>query len=405
MRARTALLELFRESSEWRAFFRSCCETSSLRLRSRNGEGTITRRKDGRWEGRYYVPTENGPRRKVIYGKTRAEVSDKLTKALSDRANGIVYSDENMSVGGYLDVWLKGSVYGSVRRSTYDRDINLVNNHIKPILGGLKLKKLNSAQVQSFYRDRLDAGLSASTVHKIHDILRRALAQAVKWYLVPRNVADVVKPPRPVPKEIVALSADEAQRLLQAAGGDRLAALYTLAIHTGMRQGEMLALRWQDVDIENAVVSVRRTLTRRGGKAAFGEPKTKKSRRSIRLTPHAVEALRSHLERQLRDIEILGDRYHDQGLVFTTDTGAPINPSNLRQRSFAPLLKRAGLPHMRFHDLRHTCATLLLSRGVHPKFVQELLGHATIAITLDTYSQVMPSMGDATAKAMEDAPA
>ena len=368
-----------------------------------NGEGTISRRKDGRWEGRYYVPTEDGPKRKVIYGKTRAEVSEKLTKALSDRANGIVYDNENITIGEYLDVWLKGSVYGSVRQSTYDRDTNLVNNHIKPVLGSLKLKKLNSAHVQNFYRNRLDTGLSASTVRKIHDILRRGLAQAVDWHLTQRNVADVVKPPRPVPKEIVALSTDETRRLLDAAAEDRLEALYVLAVHTGMRQGEMLALRWQDVDIENAVLSVRRTLTRRGGKVAFGEPKTKKSRRSIRLTPQAVDALRAHLERQLRDMEILGDHYQDQGLIFTTDTGAPINPSNLRQRSFTPLLKRAGLPHMRFHDLRHTCATLLLSRGVHPKFVQELLGHATIAITLDTYSHVMPSMGDATAKAMEDA--
>jgi integrase len=368
-----------------------------------NGEGTISRRKDGRWEGRYYVPTEDGPKRKVIYGKTRAEVSEKLTKALSDRANGIVYDNENITIGEYLDVWLKRSVYGSVRQSTYDRDTNLVNNHIKPVLGSLKLKKLNSAHVQNFYRNRLDTGLSASTVRKIHDILRRGLAQAVDWHLTQRNVADVVKPPRPVPKEIVALSTDETRRLLDAAAEDRLEALYMLAVHTGMRQGEMLALRWQDVDIENAVLSVRRTLTRRGGKVAFGEPKTKKSRRSIRLTPQAVDALRAHLERQLRDMEILGDHYQDQGLIFTTDTGAPINPSNLRQRSFTPLLKRAGLPHMRFHDLRHTCATLLLSRGVHPKFVQELLGHATIAITLDTYSHVMPSMGDATAKAMEDA--
>src|SRR5215213_5686236 len=317
------------------------------------------------------------------------------------RNDGIVY-DENMTVSEYLDVWLKGSVYGSVRRSTYDRDTNLVNNHIKPILGRVKLTKLNSAHVQSFYRDRLDAGLSASTVHKIHDILRRGLGQAVKWHLVPRNVADVVKPPRPVPKEMIALSADEARRLLEAAGGDRLEALYTLAIHTGMRQGELLALRWQDVDLENAVASVRRTLTRRGGKVVFGEPKTKKSRRSIRLTPQAVEALRAHLKRQLQEIEILGDRYQDQGLVFTTNTGAPINPSNLRQRNFAPLLKRAGLPHIRFHDLRHTCATLLLSKNTHPKIVQEHLAHATIAITLDTYSHVMPAMGVQTATAMED---
>src|SRR5215210_9593674 len=148
-----------------------------------NGEGTISRRKDGRWEGRYYVPTEDGPKRKVIYGKTRAEVSEKLTKALSDRANGIVYDNENITIGEYLDVWLKGSVYGSVRQSTYDRDTNLVNNHIKPVLGGLKLKKLNSAHVQGFYRDRLDAGLSASTVRKVHDILRHGLAR----HLLPRD--------------------------------------------------------------------------------------------------------------------------------------------------------------------------------------------------------------------------
>jgi integrase len=220
---------------------------------------------------------------------------------------------------------------------------------------------------------------------------------------VQRNVADTVTPPKPAQKEICALSVGDTRRLLEAAGGDRLEALYVLAVHTGMRQGEMLALRWQDVDMENAIVSVSRTLTRSGGRVVFGEPKTKKSRRSIRLTSQAVEALRSHPERQLRDMEIIGDCYQDQGLVFATDTGGPINPSNLRQRNFAPLLKRAGLPHMRFHDLRHTCATLLLSRGVHPKFVQELLGHATIAITLDTYSHVMPSMGDATARAMEDA--
>jgi integrase len=368
-----------------------------------NGEGTITRRKDGRWEARYYVQTANGAKRKVLYGKTRAEARDKLAKALSGRIDGIVYDDENMTLGEYLDVWLKGSVLGSVRHSTYDRDTHLVNNHIKPVLGGVKLKRLNSVHLQSFYRNRVDARLSGSTVHKMHDILRRGLAQAVKWHLVPRNAAEAATPPRPDPKEMQALSVDEARRLLESAGEDRLEALYVLAIHTGMRQGELLALSWQDVDLENAVASVRRTLTRSGGKVVFGKPKTKKSRRSIRLTPQAVEALRVHLKRQLQDIEILGDRYQDQGLVFTTNTGAPINPSNLRQRSFASLLKRAGLPHMRFHDLRHTCATLLLSRGVHPKLVQELLDHATIAITLDTYSHVMPSIGDATAKALEDA--
>jgi integrase len=205
-------------------------------------------------------------------------------------------------------------------------------------------------------------------------------------------------------KEIRPLSAPEARKLLEAARGDRLEALYVLALHTGMRRGELLGLKWEEVDLHNQTVRVRRTLTRteNGRRLAIGEPKTKKSRRTVRLTQRAVEALRRHLERQLEDIEVLGDLYGDQGLVFATEAGTPINPSNLRQRSFAPLLKKAGLPHIRFHDLRHTCATLLLSKGVHIKFVQELLGHASVAITLDTYSHVMPGMGEQTATAMDE---
>lgn len=338
-----------------------------------------------------------------MYGRTRKEASDKLAKALTDCVEGIVYDDENVTVQEYLDKWLKGSVRGSVRQSTYDRDASLVHNHVMPVLGRVKLKKLSPAHVQGFYRDRLDAGLSASTVHKVHAILHKALTQAVRWHMVPRNVTEAAKPPRPAPKEMRPLSPDEVIKLLRAAHGKRFEALYILAVTTGMRQGELLALRWQDVDLEGAVLSVRRTLTRDRGRVVIGEPKTKKSRRSIHLTPRAACALREHLERQLAEIEVLGDRYEDQGLLFTTDTGRPINPSNLRQRSFFPLLKRAGLPRIRFHDLRHTCATLLLTQGTHPKFVQELLGHATVAITLDTYSHVIPSMRNQTARAMQDA--
>ncbi|MBD0253312.1 MAG: site-specific integrase [Rubrobacter sp.] len=366
-----------------------------------NGEGSITKRTDGRWMARYTVHTANGPKRRTVYGKTRKEAADKLAKVLSDRTEGIDYDDQNMTVGEYLEVWLKSSVRGSVRQSTYDRDTSLVNNHLPPALGGIKLKKLSAAHVQGFYRDRLDHGLSPSTVHKMHAILHKALSQALQWHMVPRNVTEAVSPPRPAPKEMRPLTSEEARRLLQEARGNRLEALYVLAVTTGMRQGELLALRWQDVHIENGVLSVRRTLTRNGGGIEMGEPKTKKSRRSIRLTPRAVEALESHLERQLRDRGILGDRYEDRGLLFTTGTGGPINPSNLRQKSFARLLKEAGLPHIRFHDLRHTCATLLFAQGTHPKYVQELLGHATIAITLDTYSHAIPGMSDHTARAMQ----
>ncbi|MBA2693071.1 MAG: site-specific integrase [Rubrobacter sp.] len=368
-----------------------------------NGEGSVTKRKDGRWMARYTVYTAKGQQRKSVYGKTRKDASDKLAKVLSDCAEGIVYEDDNMTMDEYLDRWLKGSVRGSVRKSTYDRDAYLVSNHIRPTLGRIKLKKLSPAHVQGFYREKLDAGLSPSTVHKIHAILHKALAQAVKWHMVPRNVTEATDPPKPTPKEMRPLSTEEVHRLLEAARGDKLEALYVLAVTTGMRQGELLALKWQDIDLENTTLSVRRTLTRDGGRFTIGEPKTKKSRRSIRLTTQAAQTLKEHLSRQLRDIEMLGDRYEDRGLVFTTETGAPVIPSNLRRRSFAPLLKRANLPSIRFHDLRHTCATLLLTKGVHPKFVQELLGHATIAITLDTYSHVLPGMGDATARAMEDA--
>jgi integrase len=187
------------------------------------------------------------------------------------------------------------------------------------------------------------------------------------------------------------------------ASGDRLEALYVLAVHTGMREGELLGLKWEDADLERSVLRLRHALVREGSKIALGDLKTPKSRRSVRLTRAAADALRSHLERQLEEMERMGALYQPGGLVFATESGTLINPSNLRNSSFKPLLKRAGLPDICLHDLRHTCATLLLSQGTHPKLVQELLGYATIAMTLDTYSHFLPSMGDQTVRAMEAA--
>jgi len=367
-----------------------------------NGEGSITRRKDGLYMARYWVETSQGPKRKTIYGKKREEVADKLARALAERADGIFYDDENVTVGEYLDSWLKGSVRGSVRQSTFDRYEIAVRVHIKPALGRLKLKKLTPAHLAGFYQDRLAAGSAPASVNKLHVTVNKALDQAVRWRMIPRNVAEAVKAPRPAPPEMRPLSPAEARTLLETARGDRLEALYVLAVQTGMRQGELLALKWQDVDLDNAAVSVRRTITMSKGRILLGELKTKKSRRTIRLTDAAVQALRDHLAHQVEEIGRLGDLYKDQGLVFASQVGTPINPTNLRRRSFAALLQRARLPKIRFHDLRHTCATLLLCRNVHPKYVQELLGHANIAITLDTYSHVIPGMGNQTARAMED---
>ncbi len=337
-----------------------------------------------------------------FYGKTRKEAADKLATALCARVDGIVYDDENMTVGDYLDRWLKGSVRGSVKQSTFDRYESVVRLHIKPAIGRLKLKKLSPAHLQSFYQDRLDTGLAPASVNKLHVVLHKALSQATKWNMVPRNVAALAEAPRPAPDEMKTLSAEESRRLLEAARGDKLEALYILALTTGMRQGELLALKWQDVDLENTTLSVRRTLTKDGGRLLLGEPKTKKSRRTVRLTEAAGRALSEHLTRQVAQIERTGDLYKDEGLVFASEVGTLMNPTNLRRRSFARLLKRADLPPIRFHDLRHTCATLLLQRDVHPKYVQELLGHANIAITLDTYSHVIPGMGDHAAREMEN---
>lgn len=234
-------------------------------------------------------------------------------------------------------------------------------------------------------------------------MLSRSVETCLLDGLIPRNVCEAVKPPKVERKEITPLDREQAKVLLDAASGDRLKALYVLAIHTGMRQGELLGLKWDDVDLERGVLRLRRALVREGGKVTLGDLKTPKSRRSIRLTRVAADALRAHLERQLEEMERMGSLYEPGGLVFATETGTLTNPSNLRNRSFKPLLKKAGLPSICFHDLRHTCATLLLSQGTHPKLVQELLGHATIAMTLDTYSHFLPSMGDQTVKAMEAA--
>ena len=368
-----------------------------------NGEGTIHRRKNGGWCAQYTVYTAEGRKRKTLYGKTGAEVATKLAQAVSKREEGFAVDAGNLTVGKYMNRWLKDSVKNTVRQRTFERHEQIIRLHISPTLGGLKLKALSPAHIQGFYRDRLDSGLSPATVQKIHVVLHKALDHAVRWSLVPRNVSEAVKPPRPAPEEIRPLNRDQVKTLLEAAGGDRFEALYVVAVTTGLRQGELLGLKWEDVDLKSSLICVRRTLTRHKGRLLLGEPKTKRSRRTVRLTEAAVEALRGHLARQMKQMERLGDLYAFQGLVFATERGTLINPTNLRQRSFAPLLMKAGLPTIRFHDLRHTCATLLLSKNVNPKIVSEMLGHATIAITLDTYSHVLPNMQDSAARALEDA--
>jgi integrase len=239
-------------------------------------------------------------------------------------------------------------------------------------------------------------------VQYIHVTLHKALKQAVNDGLVKRNVCEAVKPPQLRREEIKSLTSKQAKLLLKQIRGDRLEALYVLGITAGLRQSELLGLKWEDVDLERGTLQVRRTLTGlKNGQPIFGSPKTAKSKRSIQLTVKALEALKRHHALQVEEEQRLAGLWQEHGLVFATRVGTPINRRNLVIRSFKPLLNRAGLPKIRFHDLRHTCATLMLCGGIHPKVVQELLGHASVTITLDTYSHVLPSMQGEAAEKMD----
>jgi integrase len=367
-----------------------------------NGEGSITRRKSGGWMAQYTAYTAEGRKRKTLYGKTRQEVAAKLAKALIDREGGLVFDAEGLKLGEYLSRWLEDSVKDTVRNTTYERYEQISRTHIVPMLGSIKLKALSPTHVRGLYKEKLSS-LSPRTVRYIHVTLHKALKQAVSDGLIPRNVTEAVKPPQVRREEIRPLTPEQVKLLLDAASGDRLEALYVLAVHTGLRQGELLGLKWDDIDLEAGALQVRRALITARGGPRLAAPKTKGSRRRVSLTGAAAEALKDHLERQLEEIDRAGSLWQENGLVFASETGAPLDRHNVTLHRFKPLLKRAGLPHFRFHDLRHTCATLLLTQNVNPKVVSEMLGHSSIAITLDTYSHVLPNMQDSAARALEEA--
>jgi integrase len=371
-----------------------------------NGDGDVFPRKnkDGKvtsYRGAYFGP--DGKRR-YVSGKTKEEARKALREARSNADAGLVFDAGKLMVGEYLDRWLADSVKHTVRQRTYERYESIARVHVKPAVGRVKLKALTPAHARALYRQKLDSGLSPRTVNYIHVTLHKALSQAVSDGLVQRNAAQV-KAPRPEKPEIKPLSPEQARKLIATAQdtGDRYAALYVVALHTGLREGEMLGLRWEDIDLNtaNPTLRVRRTLseTRTGHK--FELPKSGKGR-SIKLPRKATEALRSHWEKQAETKQRLGSLWQDNGLVFPTTTGTTTRATNLLGRHFKPLLKQAGLPEIRLHDLRHTCATILLMAGKHPKFVQEMFGHASISITLDTYSHVIEGMDGGLGDAMDE---
>lgn len=398
-----------------------------------NSEGSIYQRSDGRWVGSISLGFRNGKSlRKSYYGKTRKEVHDKLTRALRDHQQGLpVATDERQTLGQYLTYWLNEVVKSSVSPKTYRSYEQVVRVHLMPELGKVQLTKLSRQNIQTFLNTKqkclvlnqkspepiIEAEtsdeatdpqkegqqgklLSATTVRYMRVILRIALNQALRDGLLAQNVAALVKGPRAVRHEISPLSPEQMKKLLTAAKGSRDEAIYTVAVALGLRQGEILALQWDDVDFKAKTLTVRRTVQRVEGKLVFSDPKTEKSRRTLPLPEVLAEALKQHHQLQKAE-RLLSKFWQDHNLIFPSSIGTPMESRNL-VRDFHELLVKAELPPMRFHDLRHTAATLMLLQGVDMRRVMAMLGHSQIALTANTYSHVMTEMLRDAADKMDD---
>ncbi len=352
-----------------------------------HGEGSIYQRSDGRWVASISL---EGGKRKTFYGKTRKEVQEQLKTALYEQQQGKLLTARRQTVGQFLTHWLEDVHKPAVRVRTYVRYEMQLRRHILPALGGMQLAKLTVQHVQKFYAQMLQKGLSPQSVRLLHAMLHKAFDYAVHVDLLPRNICDHVSLPRIEKRETRALSLEQALRLLETARGHRMEALFVLALVTGMRRGEIVALKWSDVNLTEGVISVQRSLVELKGGIIESKPKSSRGYRSIILPPFALEALKKHRERQqLMRREAL--QWQENDYVFCTSHGTPFAAANLRT-AFKALLAKAELPDIRFHDLRHSVATLLLELGTHPKIVQELLGHENIGMTMDIYSHVMPTM-------------
>jgi len=354
-----------------------------------SGEGSIFQRADGRWCATISIWSSGvgKRRRKTFYGKTKREVQQKLTRAQSQKIDGKLVDGTKQTVAEYLDRWLRDSVRTQNSGATLVRYEGLVRNHIVPNIGGLKLANLGPAHIQGLYAAMERNGASAQTRKLAHAVIRRALnvARRLRLY-VSENPCSAVDAPKPQQPEIQPLTPEQVRHLLKESAGSRFHALFVLAVTTGLRQGELFALHWDDIDLEHGTISVRHTLEELNGNLRLKEPKTAGGRRSVDLPQMAVSAL---LDRRAR---MMADGHTGSEWVFCNRKGRPLRKTNFSRRVWKPLRSAAGLPPIRFHDLRHTAATLLLVEGVHPKIVQERLGHANISMTLDTYSHVLPNM-------------
>lgn len=369
-----------------------------------NNEGTIYQLPDGRWIAMLSLGWRNGKRwRKAVFGTSREEADRKLTKAKRDRDQSLPLDiDERQTLEQFLRHWLTNWASAAVRPRTFESYQSMINLHITPELGHVRLTKLGPQQIQTFLNRKVSEKdenrrlrFSPRTVQIMHATLRRALGHAEKWGLVWRNVAKLVDSPRGHRYEIRPYDADEARAFVQAIKGHRFEALFCVAM-LGLREGEQLGLKWEDsVDLDAEVLHVRQALQRINGKLERVDLKTDKSRREVPLPRFALAALRRHRARQLEERLAMGADWKETGFVFTTTIGTPLDARNIH-RIFVKLLTDTKLRRIRYHDLRHTAASLLHTEGVSIKDIQEILGHSLLSTTADVYTHLF-------AKARRDA--
>lgn len=388
---------------------------TSRTTRRGRGEGTVYQTPAGTWVAQVTLPDG---RRKSLYGKTRAEANTKRLRVLHDLEHGVtVAGDERQTVGAYLASWLETVRPPRLVHETWANYETAIRLHIVPELGGVRLTKLSAQRVQLFYAHcQSQHGLPPSRVRTLHLILHRALRAAVKLDLISRNVTDLVEKPVSGHTPMHPLTREETRRYLDTAttNGERMAALFVLAVATGMREGELMALRWSDVDLDAGKVRVNATLKWRRPEgreqdrtAAKGPvwtpPKTATSRRQIALVPHVVSALRTHRQAQRLERLAAGPAWQDYDSVFSNPIGQPYRWGHI-ETAHKRILRHAGLSFEHVvHDLRHTAATLLLGQNVNPKVVSEMLGHSSVGITLNIYSHVLPDMLEDAAAAIASA--
>ncbi len=328
----------------------------------------------------------------TIHGGLR-DAQAHLNKMLGERDRGRNLDSSKQTLNEFLDRWLELCAKPRLRAKSFRDYEGLLRRYVRPTLGSKAIANVFALDIQTLYHELLDRHLSARTIRYTHAVLRSALKQAVRWNLVLGNPADAVDLPKRHRSVVAVLSLQQTRTFVKAIAGHAYEGLLALALTTGMRPSEYLALTWSDIDLDRGTVSVSRSLEWQKGGWQFADTKRPRSRRVVKLQAWVVSVLRENRTK--------GQRRNGDDLVFLAKSGGPIRESYFVQRYFKPLLKTAGLPEIRLYDLRHTAATISLAAGVSPKVISEQLGHASVAFTLDVYSHVLPHMQDAAAERVQ----